>query len=153
MMRANFDWPGAEQQGTTATIPEMLLPAQFAELLQGSSQRTGEQRLMAAVLEDAIRSFCTHAGAAGKRAQRLFGETAEWFASPDASWPFAFETVCDALALDPEWIRRVLRRWLARQPLVREGRCKVPSTRRTSGGRHTVTGRAIGLRSATRIAC
>lgn len=153
MMRANFDWPGVEPHGSADTIPDLLLPVQFTELLQRSSDRSGEQRLMAAVLEEAMRSFCQWAGAPGMRAQRLFGEAAEWFASDDVSWPFAFENVCHALALDPEWIRRLLRRWLASEPLARDDRRTVPSIRRSTGGRHLVTGRAIGLRPATRIAC
>src|SRR5262249_51957455 len=78
---------------------ERLQPLQFTELLQPHSARTPEQRLMAAVLEDAIRSFCQCAGSRGARSQRLFRETTEWFESRDVNWPFAFEIICNALAL------------------------------------------------------
>lgn len=152
-MRANFDRPSMEPHGSADTVPDQLLPVQFTELLQRSSERSGEQRLMVAVLEEAIRSFCQWAGAPGMRAQRLFGETAEWFASHDVSWPFAFENVSDALALDPEWIRRLLRRWLANERLTLDEQRTVPSIRRSTGGRHVVAGRAIDPRPATRIAC
>jgi len=98
-----------------STIPEMLLPVQFVELFQRSSGRRPELALMAAVLEDAILSFCRCADSQGVRSQRLFQETAKWFESGDAAWPFAFESICDALALEPEWIRGLLRRWQDKQ--------------------------------------
>ncbi len=145
MMHANFE--------STEIIPDHLMPVQFTELLQRPSQRSGEQRLMAAVLEDAMRSFCQWADAPGMRAQRLFGEATEWFASPDVSWPFAFENVCSALALDPEWIRGLLRRWLASKPRTQDGRRNIPSMRQATGSRLIATGRAIGGRAATRVAC
>ncbi len=70
------------------------------------------------------------AGARGARRRRLFREAAEWFASHDVSWPFAFENVCEALALEPEWIRRALQRWPAptrrRAPACRRFACGSP---------------------------
>ena len=82
-------------------VPEQILPVQFAESLQRSAERTPELRLMAAVLEDAIRTFCRCSGSAGVRRRRLFRETADWFESPDVRWPCSFENICDALALEP----------------------------------------------------
>jgi len=133
-------------------LPEQILPVQFAELLQRSVERTHELRLMAAVLEDAIRTFCRCSGSAGVRRRRLFRETADWFESPDVSWPFSFENICDALALEPGWVRRLLRRWQAAQTPRAQGLAKIPSVRRIAGSRHTVTGRAPGLRDSRRLA-
>jgi hypothetical protein len=46
-----------ESDGPRGLCPEeQILPVQFAELLQRSAERTPELRLMAAVLEDAIRT-------------------------------------------------------------------------------------------------
>src|SRR5262245_6776002 len=111
-------WPLEDPAGAADVVPELMLPVQFAELLQGSSDRAPERRLMAAVLEDAIRSFCQYARAPRARQQRLFRETAGWFASDDLSWPFSFENICDALALDPHWIRGLLSRWQRTQTSV-----------------------------------
>ena len=99
----------------SGAIPEMLLPVQFVELFQRWSGRMPELALMAAVLEDAILFFCRCAGSPGVRSQQLFQETAEWFESHDVTWLFAFENICDALALEPEWIRGLLRRWQDKQ--------------------------------------
>src|SRR5262249_30728145 len=97
------DWPSEH-------VPEQILPAQFAELVQRSAERTPELRLMAAVLEDAIRTFCRSFGSRGVRHQRLFRETANWFESSDVSWPFSFENISDALGLEPGWLRGLLHR-------------------------------------------
>ena len=72
-------------------VPEQLLDA---------PQRTPEQRLMAAVLEDALRELSRPAGEwFGARARRR-AEIEAWFASDDVAWPFSFVNVCEALDLD-----------------------------------------------------
>ena len=60
----------------------------------------GELRLMAAVLEDAVNIL-------RKRPRSRAGrEAREWLTSRDASWPFTFERICDALDLEPDSVRR-----------------------------------------------
>jgi hypothetical protein len=76
------------------------------------TRRPPELALMAAVLQDAIRSFCECSGSRGVRSRKLFAETSQWFASRDHDWPFAFESICAALGIEPDWIRRLLRGWL-----------------------------------------
>jgi len=141
-----------ESDGSSELAPEQILPVQFAELLQRSADRTPELRLMAAVLEDAIRTFCRCAGSREVRRQRLFRETANWFESSEVSWPFSFENICDALALEPGWIRGLLRRWRTAETPSAHRPAKIPRFRRIAGSRHTVTGRAHGLRDSRRLA-
>src|SRR4051794_10567054 len=83
MTRTNLSWPSEGPDGSIHTTPDHMLPVQFAELLQRSTERAPEQRLMGAVLQDAIRAFCQNAGAQKTRGRRIFGETAQWFESPD----------------------------------------------------------------------
>ena len=65
-----------------------------------------EQRLLRAVLEEALAEF-----AAGRMAapspldNQRRRELLDWFASHDRSWPCSFENVCDAIDLDPERVR------------------------------------------------
>lgn len=73
---------------------------------------TSERRLLLAVLEDAVSSFLRHRHSCTKRAQRLFHEDKLWFASRDHSWVFSFESICDQLNLDANYIRRGLRQLL-----------------------------------------
>jgi len=137
--------------GPEELVPDQLLPVQFFELLQRPPERSPELRLMAAVLEDAVRRFCVCAGAAGTRRRREFEETADWFQSTDTSWPFSFENICQALGLAPAWIRRMLDRWHAAHTLAARWPVKIACIRRMAGTRHAVTGRAPGLRQS--VAC
>jgi hypothetical protein len=137
----------------SGAVPEMLLPVQFVELLQRSSGRMPELVLMGAVLEDAIRSFCRCAGSGGVRSHKLFQETADWFESHDVTWPFAFENICDALAFEPDWIRRLLHRWHDEQRATADRPAAIPSVRlRIAGSRHTVSAGAPALSHLTEVA-
>jgi hypothetical protein len=152
LRHATMELRHEESDGPSELVPEQILPVQFAELFQGSAERMPELRLMAAVLEDAIRTFCRCSGSRGVRCQRLFRETADWFESSDVTWPFSFENICDALALEPGWVRRLLRRWQGAQTPSRHRVVEIPSVRRIAGSRHTVTARAPGLRDSRRLA-
>jgi hypothetical protein len=39
------------------------------------------------------------------RARKHLGELEHWFASDDTVYPFSFLRICQALALDPGWVR------------------------------------------------
>ena len=142
-----------EADGPSELVPDQMLPVQFVELLQRPSEQTPELRLMAAVLEDAIRTFCRFAGSQALGSRRLFKETAEWFETSVVSWPFSFENICDALGLEAEWIRRLLRRWRGSRTSTTHRMANIPSVRRIAGSRHTVTEREPRLRHASRVAC
>jgi len=66
------------------------------------TRHVGELRLMAAVLEDALNVLrkCPRS-----RAGR---EAREWVKSRDASWPFAFERICEAFEIDANHVRQQL---------------------------------------------
>jgi hypothetical protein len=63
----------------------------------------GERRLMLAVLEDAIRTLLL-AKRTGVPRKRLLRELA-WMESTSQTEPFAFESICDALGIDPGYLR------------------------------------------------
>jgi hypothetical protein len=86
-------------EGLAPLLPEQLL---------GAPQRTPEQRLMVAVLEDAMRELVRPGGEwLGARARRR-AEIEAWFASDDVAWPFSFVNVCEALDLDVARFRSAL---------------------------------------------
>jgi hypothetical protein len=64
---------------------------------------------MLAVLEDGIRTLLKYAHATRGRAARLRREALDWLVVSDYSDVFAFERVCEALAIEPDRLRtRVL---------------------------------------------
>ncbi len=87
---------------------DILLPSQFYAL-RGGRCFSGEQRLMLAILADAINIFqgCHCSGQATK--SRLFREAEEWIFGSDDRWPFSFVNVCEALGIEPQALRKRLR--------------------------------------------
>jgi hypothetical protein len=83
---------------------------------------------MRAVLEDAIVCFQRQFYISGQRAKRLAREAESWFFSDDTKWPFAFVNICAVLGFNPEYIRRGLRRWYAKNP------AKLLQRKRRAGG-------------------
>jgi hypothetical protein len=68
-----------------------------------TGQLTGTKALMLAVLEDGIRSFLSNA--------RLLASEAEfWIYSRSRHSPFSFTVVCEILGLDPDAVRKTLKR-------------------------------------------
>jgi hypothetical protein len=75
--------------------------------------RSGEHRLMVAILEDAV-SILVKNLSGGIVSRRDFREAGQWLASRDRSLPFGFESICDALGFDSSYIRRGIRAARAR---------------------------------------
>jgi hypothetical protein len=98
--------------GTTATddsldgpmVPETILAEQLLDVGQ-HSRLTGERRLMIAVLEDGVRCVLKLAASRDPLQRELAGEAERWIRSTDRSRLFAFENVCLALELDPDYVR------------------------------------------------
>lgn len=68
-----------------------------------TGQLTGTRALMLAVLEDGIRSFLS--------GSRLLASEAEfWIYSHRRHSPFSFAVVCEMLGLDPDAVRKTLKR-------------------------------------------
>ena len=91
--------------------PDVLIPAQYFEALRGKNGLEPEKRLMLAVLEDAVRCFQDNVSAESDTKRKLLNEAEEWFLKENDDWVFSFENICEALALNPEYVRRGLLRW------------------------------------------
>jgi hypothetical protein len=128
--------------------PETVLPSQFFDRIQIDASLQPEKRLMLAVLEDAVGTFQKYATVPGRRAHRLFTEAEQWFESDEKEWPFAFVNVCQALDLEPLYVRAGLRRWRDGRRGAEGDSAKVLRFpfRRVNGRRHSITGRPVGLR-------
>ncbi|HVB82253.1 MAG TPA: hypothetical protein VNE82_20160 [Candidatus Binataceae bacterium] len=86
------------------TASDLILPSQFFELV-GKNRFTSEQRLMLAVLADAINILHDGRGALSARRRRLFIEAARWVMAQGGKVPFSFDNVCDALEISSEALR------------------------------------------------
>jgi hypothetical protein len=130
--------------------PDTLLPSQYFDRVVPEPSMQPEKRLMLAVLEDAVATYQRNASATSRRGRRLFKEAEDWVETSGSSWPFAFENVCVALRLEPEFVRAGLRRWREREAArgpVGNKVIRFPF-RRVNGRRHSISGRPVGLRRA-----
>jgi hypothetical protein len=89
--------------------PDILLADHFGSAFSRSKPLQGERRLMLAVLEDAVDCYRRGRGARDPATRLLFNETRAWLESTDRRATFSFESICDALDIDADYLRRGLR--------------------------------------------
>jgi len=73
--------------------------------------REGEERLMLAVLEEAVQCFQQFVLGTRPREKRLFQEAEDWILEKDNDYIFSFEYICETLKLHPDHIRQGLMTW------------------------------------------
>ncbi|HTT76426.1 MAG TPA: hypothetical protein VMF50_10660 [Candidatus Binataceae bacterium] len=90
----------------------VILPCQYHDLSGGGYRFTGEQRLMLALLADAINVYQKGALSRALRARRLYADAEQWIMTDRAgSLALAFPTVCEALGINAVRLRRRLLDW------------------------------------------
>jgi hypothetical protein len=88
-----------------------ILPSQYFDV-SGGHRLTGEQRLMLALLADAINVYQQGVVSRNTRKRMLFVDAERWITGGSrCHHAFAFDTVCDALGIDPGMLRRRMRTW------------------------------------------
>jgi hypothetical protein len=87
-------------------------------------------RLMLAVLEEALVTFQRGLNSPRAEHRRHFHEVDRWVKSVDTDWPFSFENVCACLRIDPDYIRAGLRRLKYSALSKHEHARKTPALRR-----------------------
>lgn len=92
--------PVAEQR----PFPDVILRSQFFEMV-GKHSLSSEQRLMLAVLADAINVVQDCSGSSNLRKRSSFREAWNWIFTSGARCPLSFENVCDALGMNADGLR------------------------------------------------
>ena len=90
---------------------DVLATQQYRDQWQGSGCLQSEKKLMFAVLLDAIECFQKYAVLPGSHARRLFENAEEWIFENNRDWPFSFVNVCEAMEIDPSYLRKGLAKW------------------------------------------
>jgi hypothetical protein len=85
-------------------FPDVILRSQFFELV-GTRSLSSEQRLMLAVLADAINVVQEYGGSESLRKRNSFNEARNWFFTKGVTCPLSFDNVCDALGMDTQALR------------------------------------------------
>jgi hypothetical protein len=96
--------------------PDAVLPEQFYGPPRGGAQTQSQVALMRAVLDDALSCYHKQFGPHTSHERRLAQEAEAWFLDHDDRWPFSFVSICHALNLEPEYLRRGLKQWRQHPP-------------------------------------
>ena len=86
---------------------DVLLKSQYFESI-GTRTLSSEQRLMLAVLADAINVLGDYRVSPNRRKRNSFNEASSWVFANGITSPLSFDHVCDALSVDAESLRRRL---------------------------------------------
>lgn len=128
-----------EDPAITMVEPDTMTPSQFFESVFAESSLVPEKRLMLAVLEDAIASFQRNFIQSRSTDDSNDCEVEVWLDSDDMSWPFSFASICQALDMEPEYLRRGLQSWRSRaEHQGAQGSVYRFPFRRVNGRRHSI---------------
>src|SRR6266481_8009386 len=97
----------AERQLDTSdplNFTDVILPSQYFAAMGGGGL-SSEQRLMLAVLVDAINILQGWHRLGSARKRRAFAEAAQWVNTCGTGYPFSFDSISDALSIDPAILR------------------------------------------------
>ncbi len=92
---------------------------------------SAEQKLMLAVLENAIEQFQEYALAEDPKGKAMFVEVEEWLSEKNSDWFFSFENICETLRLSPDYLLQGLILW--RKARIRD--CEITTLNRRPAAR------------------
>lgn len=127
--------------------PHVILPAQHFTAPQ---KLAPEQRLMMAVLHDALECIDKYRSATDARGRRLFHDAKQWLLAAEPHWPYSFERICGVLELDAKAVLHRLRLAPERPPVSVSRELQVTTHERgtaVSIQSDTSVGSAPGIRS------
>ena len=94
-----------------------LVPVPLSDPIAVRLRMSGECRLLWAVLEDGIECYLRYVDHPSSAMRELFQEANDWIEAQEGEGLCSFIGICDALQIDPSYLRRGLRRrlWEIRQ--------------------------------------
>lgn len=139
-----------EERTSSPLEPDTMVPSQYFDGVGSDAAFQPEKRLMLAVLEEAVATFQRHVTSDSDHSQLLVEEVESWASGADADWPFSFENICNALDIEPEFLRTGMVRWKESQAKASENGTAVYRFpfRRVNGRRHSITGPREYLRKS-----
>lgn len=106
-----------QQDWEKLLLGSVILPVQYYDQIRPPRMLGGEQRLMFAVLEDAVREYLQSGDPQNFHELVQRRELEQWFAAYDQSGVFTFEILCETFGIDAQrlWKSLQSRRRLQRQ--------------------------------------
>jgi len=149
--------------GDELLAPEMITPDEYFGRLRSALSDQPERRLMLAVLEETLVSYkralinvnkATKTEKVRRAASRLIQECEEWFESDDCNFLYNFDSICDALDIDPSNMRggihRLKKTILAKKRTKKTPRPRLRDSERWSAGRHAIKAKRVAKKRVDR---
>ncbi len=122
MADAERDRHEAEERLNDIFEPDVLLPVQYFAQLKRKKYKSGEHRLVVAIMQDAVECFQKHIHARDSKRRQLYVDSEVWISEDDDRSVFSFNNVCALLSIDCEYARKGLLDWRDGQRSRRRGR-------------------------------
>ena len=100
-----------EERVSSLFQPDTLLPEQYLDTFRRKVHLEPEKKLLLAILEDAIACYQKYTFARDGKGKALFREAESWVGEKGNEAVFSFDSVCEMLGFDPEYLRRGLETW------------------------------------------
>ena len=88
----------------------------FVDSVWKTRVRSGEQRLMLAILNNALDSFFKYRRATDEKGKAIFQEVEAWIGEKNNDWIFSFENVCESVGINASYLRAGLYRGMESEP-------------------------------------
>jgi hypothetical protein len=88
-----------------------ILAAEDFACIHRSRPLSPERELMAAVLEEALADYQRCWKARDKKGMERFADAQAWILESNSEWIFSFINCCEALGIEPDYLRQRLLRW------------------------------------------
>jgi hypothetical protein len=85
-----------------------ILAAQDCDRIYRSRPFSPERDLMVAILEEALNDYQRGLNARDEKGMKRFAEAEAWVLETDPEWIFSFVNCCEALGIDPDYLRQGL---------------------------------------------
>jgi hypothetical protein len=82
-----------------------LWSSEFLDTFKRRMYLEPEKILMLAILQDAVTCMQKYVAFGSRENRRLFDEAKDWIESDDSEWLFSFNNVCEAVGLNPRYLR------------------------------------------------
>ena len=116
-------YASVEEQLGSLFQPDALVSAQYFDAFRSKANLEPENRLILAILEDAVYCFQRYVLSQDTRGKAVFCEAEQWIMEENRHWIFSFENICDFLEIDHDYLRRGLRAWEESHLRHAERRC------------------------------
>jgi hypothetical protein len=88
-----------------------ILAAEDFDRIYRSRPLSPERELMVAILEEAVADYQRCWKARDKKGMERFADAQAWILESDSEWIFSFINCCEALGIEPDYLRQGLLRW------------------------------------------